>query len=170
MWIQANLHVQGFVVCIVGKMAQDVGMAWKYCGVIPILFGRLLRVPSLHTLVFGKKTFFVTLALHTCTHPYMEIPIILEYSKTLQNNIINLFQWNRSQYWKVRHFTHFNYFLATLVVAYPVLHPDFCLEVERVCYHAICISISFTCYECMLHNRYFLEGKFPWSQQYENFP
>ena len=86
--------------------------------------------------------------------------ILIEYSNTLQNNIINLFRWNRSQYWKVGHFTHFNYFLATLVVAYPVLHPDLCLQVERVRYHAICSSISFTFYECILHSRYFLEAIF----------
>ena len=30
------------------------------CGVIPILFGWCLRVPSLHALVFIQKTFFVT--------------------------------------------------------------------------------------------------------------
>ena len=28
------------------------------CGVVPILFGWFLRVPSLHMLVFIKKTFF----------------------------------------------------------------------------------------------------------------
>ena len=41
----------------VGKMAQDVGMVWMCCGVIPILFGWFLRVPSLHALVFIQKTF-----------------------------------------------------------------------------------------------------------------
>ena len=30
------------------------------CGVVPILFGWFLRVPSLHALVFIQKTFFVT--------------------------------------------------------------------------------------------------------------
>ena len=40
-----------------GKMAQDVGMVWKYCGVIPILFGWFLWVPSLHVLVCIQKTF-----------------------------------------------------------------------------------------------------------------
>ena len=39
---------------IVSKMAQDVGMVWKYCGVIPILFSWVLRVPYLHALVFIK--------------------------------------------------------------------------------------------------------------------
>ena len=29
----------------------------KYCGVVPILFGWFLRVPSLHVLVFIQKTF-----------------------------------------------------------------------------------------------------------------
>ena len=43
---------------IVGKMTQDVGMAWKYCGVIPILFDLFLRLPSLYhyALVFIQKT------------------------------------------------------------------------------------------------------------------
>ena len=40
---------------IVGKMAQDVGMVWKCCGTISILFGWFLRVPSLHVLVFVQK-------------------------------------------------------------------------------------------------------------------
>ena len=40
-----------------GKMAQDVGMVWKCCGVVPILFAWFLRVPSLHVLVFVQKTF-----------------------------------------------------------------------------------------------------------------
>ena len=39
-------------------MAQDVGM--MYCGVIPILFGWFLWIPSLHLLVFIKQMFFVT--------------------------------------------------------------------------------------------------------------
>ena len=70
------------------QMAQDVGMVWKYCGVIlsliypghvawvwgyviPILFGGVWRFPSLHVLVFiQKKTFFVIL------HPYNQQLII----------------------------------------------------------------------------------------------
>ena len=43
--------------CIVGKMAQDVGMVWICCGVVPILFSWFLRVPSLHALVFIGKLF-----------------------------------------------------------------------------------------------------------------
>ena len=31
-----NVHVESFVVCIVGKMAQDVGMVWKCRGFLPI--------------------------------------------------------------------------------------------------------------------------------------
>ena len=46
---------------IVGKMPQDVGMVWKYCGVIPTYFGWFLRVLSLRVLVFIQKKFFVTL-------------------------------------------------------------------------------------------------------------
>ena len=42
---------------IVTKMAQDVEVMWKCCGVIPILFGWFLSVPSLHALVFVQKTF-----------------------------------------------------------------------------------------------------------------
>ena len=49
--------VESFLLCIVGKMAQDVGMAQMCCGVVPILFGWFLRVPSLHALVFIWKTF-----------------------------------------------------------------------------------------------------------------
>ena len=30
------MHVKSFVMCIVGKIAQDVGMVLKCCGVIPI--------------------------------------------------------------------------------------------------------------------------------------
>ena len=45
---------------IVGKMAQDVGMVWMCCGVVPILFGWFMRTPSLHALIFIGKT-FVTL-------------------------------------------------------------------------------------------------------------
>ena len=37
-----------------GTRCRDGG---KYCGVIPILFGWFLRVPSLHVLVFIQKTF-----------------------------------------------------------------------------------------------------------------
>ena len=49
------LHVESFVVC---KMAQDVGMVGKCCGVVPILFACfILRDPSLHVLVFIEKTF-----------------------------------------------------------------------------------------------------------------
>ena len=36
------MHVDSFVVCRVGKMAQDVGMV--YCVVIPIHFGRVFEV------------------------------------------------------------------------------------------------------------------------------
>ena len=46
---------------IVGKMAQDVGMLWKYCGVIPILFGCFLRVPFVHALFSFRKLFYVLL-------------------------------------------------------------------------------------------------------------
>ena len=35
----------------------DILMVWKCRGVIPILFARFLRVPSLHGLVFIQKTF-----------------------------------------------------------------------------------------------------------------
>ena len=38
------------------KMAQDVQMVWKNCGVIPTLFGWVFNVPSLHALVFIHKT------------------------------------------------------------------------------------------------------------------
>ena len=31
-----EVHVESFVVCVVGKMAQGVGMVRKCCGVIPI--------------------------------------------------------------------------------------------------------------------------------------
>ena len=37
---------------IVGKMAQDVWMVWKYCGVIPILLGGLH--PYMHLCLFRK--------------------------------------------------------------------------------------------------------------------
>ena len=40
-----------------GKMAQDVGMVWMYCGVVPTLFGLFTRVPSLHVLVFIQRTY-----------------------------------------------------------------------------------------------------------------
>ena len=54
-----NVHVESFVVCIVGKMAQNVGILWKYCGtgVIPILFGWFLRLPSIHALLLTQKPF-----------------------------------------------------------------------------------------------------------------
>ena len=39
------------------KMAQDLGMVWKCCGIVPILFGWFLRVSSPHALVFVQKTF-----------------------------------------------------------------------------------------------------------------
>ena len=61
--IEHKVHLVGvsieesFVVRIVGKMAQDVGMVSMCCGVIPISFGWFLRVPSLHVLVFLSKTF-----------------------------------------------------------------------------------------------------------------
>jgi len=45
------------VVCIVGKIAQDVGMVCTCGGVIPIQFGWFLRFPSLHALVFLQKLF-----------------------------------------------------------------------------------------------------------------
>ena len=48
------------------KMAQDVEMMWKCCGVIPILFGWFLSVPSLHALVFVQKTILWLVAI--CTH------------------------------------------------------------------------------------------------------
>ena len=48
------------------KMAQDVEMMWKCCGVIPILFGWFLSVPSLHALVFIQKTILWLVAI--CTH------------------------------------------------------------------------------------------------------
>ena len=41
------MHVKSFVVCIVGKVAQDIGMVLKCCGVVPTLFGWFLRVPSI---------------------------------------------------------------------------------------------------------------------------
>ena len=44
-------------------MAQDVGMVWMCCGVVPILFGWFLSVSSLHMLVSIRKTF---LWLYTC--------------------------------------------------------------------------------------------------------
>ena len=35
---------------------QDVGMVWMCCGIVPILFGWFLSVPSPHALVsFGKR-------------------------------------------------------------------------------------------------------------------
>ena len=52
-----NVNVESFAVCIVCKMAQDVGMLGKCCGVIPIFFGWFLSVPSLLVLVFIQKTF-----------------------------------------------------------------------------------------------------------------
>ena len=48
-----NIH-KLFVVGKVSKMAQDVGMV--SCGCVMVLFPSSL-VPSLHVLVFGKKTF-----------------------------------------------------------------------------------------------------------------
>ena len=36
----------------ISKTTQDVGMVWAYRGVVPSGL-----VPSLHVLVFGKKTF-----------------------------------------------------------------------------------------------------------------
>ena len=64
--------VYSFVVCTLGKMAQDVGMMWKCCGVVPILFAWFLRVPSLHAPVFAQKPFcdffllLLTLSAHVC--------------------------------------------------------------------------------------------------------
>lgn len=77
------------------------------------------------------------ISIHACRHQYIKVPTCkVEQYFTKQYN--KSLQWNRSQHWKVGHFTHFNYFLPNLVVAYPVLHPDFCLQVGRACYHAIC--------------------------------
>ena len=87
-----------------------------------------------------KLTLYRTAAyisIHACRHQYIKVPTCkVEQYFTKQYN--KSLQWNRSQHWKVGHFTHFNYFLPNLVVAYPVLHPDFCLQVGRACYHAIC--------------------------------
>ena len=44
-------HVGGCDVCVVGKMAKDVGTAIRkssYCGVISTLFGCFFGIPSLH--------------------------------------------------------------------------------------------------------------------------
>ena len=46
-----------FVMCIVCKITQDVGAVWNYCGVILVLLGWFLMVPSLLVLVFIQKTF-----------------------------------------------------------------------------------------------------------------
>ena len=49
------MHVESFVVCIVGKMAQDVGMVWKCCGVVPsCLAGFCGFHPYLHLFSFRK--------------------------------------------------------------------------------------------------------------------
>ena len=55
-----------FVVCGVGKMAQDVGMVWKCCGVVAILVGQFLRVPSLQALVFNQKHLFLLFFCNFC--------------------------------------------------------------------------------------------------------
>ena len=55
MW-KAVECVESFLLCIVGKMAQDVWMMQMCCGV-PILFGWFLRVSSLHVLVSIRKPF-----------------------------------------------------------------------------------------------------------------
>ena len=39
------------------QVAQDIRMVWMCCGVVHILFGWFLMVPSLHALVFSWKTF-----------------------------------------------------------------------------------------------------------------
>ena len=61
------------------------------CGVVPILFGWFLRIPSLHALVFIQKTFFVTFIIIGrelgCTHLYTLIINSLSYV-----HIINQFQ------------------------------------------------------------------------------
>ena len=48
---------ESFLLCIVGEMAQDVGMVGMCCGVVLILFGWFLRVSSLYVLVFIRKPF-----------------------------------------------------------------------------------------------------------------
>ena len=48
-WVPCSFRdwVKSFLLCIVGEMAQDVGMMWMCCGVVSILFGWFLRVLSL---------------------------------------------------------------------------------------------------------------------------
>ena len=38
--------------CVVGRVAQDVGAAQKYCGIVPTFFCHFLSILSLHALVF----------------------------------------------------------------------------------------------------------------------
>ena len=60
------MYVESFVVCIVCKLALDVGMVWKYCGIIPTLFGWFLRVPSLHALFSFGKLFYDLYLICVC--------------------------------------------------------------------------------------------------------
>ena len=53
--------VKSFLLCIVDKMAQDVGMVWMCCGVVPILFSWLFFERSIPTCAcFHLENFFVT--------------------------------------------------------------------------------------------------------------
>ena len=38
--------------CVVGRVAQDVGAAQKYCGIVPTFFCHFLSILSSHALVF----------------------------------------------------------------------------------------------------------------------
>ena len=53
---------RGCGICVVGKMAKDVGTAIRkssYCGVVSTLFDCFFGIPSLHSFSFFK-CFFVT--------------------------------------------------------------------------------------------------------------
>ena len=68
---------------------QDIGMVWKYCGVLPIKFGWCLRVPSL---IFIQKTFFGTLIIVISDFSVSTTTLsIYSQSKLLSYQISSLF-------------------------------------------------------------------------------
>ena len=58
MHVVRQLHVEDCGMCVVGKMANDVGTAIRK-SIVVSLFGYFFEIPSLHTSSF-LKMFFVT--------------------------------------------------------------------------------------------------------------